>query len=53
MELVEFLEGKLTIRYEKGVNEECPECVPDHTMVQHLMVASLNVHAPHVQVEEV
>ena len=53
LELVELREGKLTVRYEKGVNEECPECVPDHTMVQQLMVASLNVHAPHIQVEVV
>ena len=48
LELEDLQEGLLKIRYNKGVNEECPECVPDHDMVLMMMKTSLSVHAPHI-----
>ena len=52
LELVELSSDKLTVRYEEGTNEECPECVPSHEMVQQMMTASLKVHAPEIDVVE-
>ena len=40
--------GKLTVRYTPGVNEECPECVPDHELVRMMMKTSLSVNAPYI-----
>ena len=38
----------LSVKYIKGVNEECPECVPDHAMVKMMMENSLSIYAPHI-----
>ncbi len=48
LELVDLSGDKLTVRYNEGTNEECPECVPSHEMVQQMLLASLKVHAPDV-----
>ena len=48
LELVDLSGDKLTVRYNEGTNEECPECVPNHEMVHQLLLASLKVHAPDV-----
>ncbi len=52
LELIEASGSKLRVRYKKGTNEECPECVPSHEMVQQMMVASLKMHAPNISVLE-
>ena len=49
IEFVGLNNGKLTIRYNKGYNEECPECVPDHDLVRTLVQGSMGMYAPHVQ----
>ena len=49
LEFISFEDAQLVVKYIKGVNEECPECVPDHTMVQMLMESSLTIYAPHVR----
>ena len=49
LELVDLSDGQLTVRYVEGINEECPECVPSHEMVSQMMTASLELHAPHVE----
>ena len=38
----------LSVEYVKGINEECPECVPDHAMVKMMMESSLSIYAPHI-----
>ena len=48
LELVDLSGDKLTVRYNEGTNEECPECVPNHEMVQQMLLASLKVHASDV-----
>ena len=53
LELVELREGRLTVKYTPGVNEECPECVPDHALVRVLMQSSISAYAPHVTQIEV
>ncbi len=40
---VKFIEskgGKLTVEYIPGVNEDCPECVPDHEMIGIIIKSS-------------
>ena len=49
---VEYKENQLTVKYHKGINEECPECVPDHAMVKMMIESSLNIYAPHVSLSE-
>jgi len=49
LEVMELRDGRLSVRYAEGRNDECPECVPTHEMVHRLMTASLQVHAPHVR----
>ena len=49
LEVVGLRDGRLTVRYTEGVNEECPECVPTHEMVRQMMTASLKTHAPHIR----
>lgn len=49
VEIVDIRDGKLTIKYNKGVNEECPECVPDHELVEMMMKSSLSTYAPHIR----
>ena len=41
-------DGSLSVKNIKGVNEECPECVPDHAMVKMMMENSLSIYAPHI-----
>ena len=53
LELLELSGDSLTVRYEEGTNEECPECVPTHEMVRQMMAESLKVHAPDVEEIEV
>ena len=48
LEFISLEDAQLVVKYIKGVNEECPECVPDHTMVQMLMESSITIYAPHV-----
>ena len=52
LEFISLEDAQLVVKYIKGVNEECPECVPDHTMVQMLMESSLTIYAPHVSAVE-
>ena len=48
LEFISLDDGELKVRYIKGINEECPECVPDHDMVSMMMQSSLSIYAPHV-----
>ena len=48
LELV-ALEGEtLRVKYNPGVNEDCPECVPTHQVVSRFLTTALQVHAPYV-----
>lgn len=49
LELLELRDGRLSVRYNKGQNEECPECVPDHDLVHQMMESSLGTYAPYVK----
>jgi len=49
VEVVELRNGRLTIKYNKGVNEECPECVPDHDLVKQMMQTSIKTYAPYIR----
>jgi len=53
LEFISLEDSQLIVKYIKGVNEECPECVPDHEMVQMLMETSLTIYAPHVSSVEI
>ena len=48
LEFVDLTDGLLTVRYNQGYNEECPECVPAPDMVRTMMKPSLGIYAPHV-----
>lgn len=48
LEVIDASTNHLSVKYTEGYNEECPECVPTHEMVQRMIVASLKIHAPHV-----
>tara|TARA_B100001245_G_C22789895_1_gene381081 strand:- start:274 stop:573 length:300 start_codon:yes stop_codon:yes gene_type:complete len=48
LEVISLSAERLTVRYTEGHNEECPECVPSHEMVQQMMEESLKIHAPTV-----
>lgn len=48
LEFVDLHSGRLTVKYHKGVNEECPECVPDHQLVEMMFRSSLPNYAPHI-----
>ena len=52
LDIVSLEENQLTVKYNKGINEECPECVPDHTMVKMMIENSLGIYAPHVSLTE-
>lgn len=49
LEFMDMQAGRLTVKYHKGVNEECPECVPDHELVDQLFRTSLSMQAPWVR----
>ncbi len=53
IEFIEIRDGRLVIKYTPGVNEECPECVPDHALVEQMMKTSVSVYAPHISSIEV
>ena len=48
IELLSVDKSSLRIKYHPGVNEECPECVPDLKQVSMFLKASLGIHAPHI-----
>ena len=48
LEFMDITDGRLTVKYNKGQNEECPECVPEHDMVREMMQMSLGIHAPYI-----
>lgn len=48
LEVIDASTSQLSVKYTEGSNEECPECVPTHEMVRRMIVASLKIHAPHV-----
>ncbi|MEC9320610.1 MAG: hypothetical protein VX869_00345 [Chloroflexota bacterium] len=48
LQFISVDDGSLSVKYIKGVNEECPECVPDHAMVKMMMENSLSIYAPHI-----
>ena len=45
--------GKLTIDYTPGVNEECPECVPTHDLIEMMVKSSAGILAPYISEVEV
>ena len=49
LELLEVRDSRLVVRYNKGRNDECPECVPDHDLVRQMMRTSLGVYAPYIK----
>ena len=49
LEFLELRDNRLSVRYNKGHNEECPECVPDHGLVQQMMESALDTYAPYVK----
>ena len=49
LEFLELRDDRLSVRYNKGRNEECPECVPDHDLVHRMMESSLGTYAPYVK----
>ena len=52
LEIVSSNDTSIEIKYIKGVNEECPECVPDHEMVKMMIESSLSIYAPTVTLKE-
>tara|TARA_Y100001970_G_scaffold237900_1_gene298745 strand:- start:45853 stop:46095 length:243 start_codon:yes stop_codon:yes gene_type:complete len=48
LEVISSDDTSIEIKYVKGVNEECPECVPDHEMVKMMIESSLSIYAPHI-----
>lgn len=48
LELLSAGESALKVRYNPGVNEDCPECVPTLEHVTMFLKASLGIHAPHI-----
>ena len=49
LELLELDESSMKVKYIAGTNEECPECVPDHELVELMMKSSLSTYAPHIR----
>ncbi len=49
LEYLDLRDGMLSVRYHKGRNDDCPECVPDHQLVRMMMERSLSAHAPEVR----
>ena len=48
LELLSSDDNSLELRYEPGVNEDCPDCVPTYEQVTMFLNASLKIHAPHI-----
>ena len=53
IQFVESRGGKLTIEYTPGVNEECPECVPTHDLIEMMVKSSASILAPYISEVEV
>lgn len=53
IELVEAAGPRLVIEYTPGVNEECPECVPTHDLIEMMLKSSLSIAAPYISEVEV
>ena len=53
IQFVESRGGKLTIEYTPGVNEECPECVPTHDLIEMMVKSSAGILAPYISEVEV
>lgn len=53
IDVISLENSSLQIKYNPGVNEECPECVPTHDMVKQFLTASLGIHAPDITEVEV
>ena len=53
IELVEAAGPRLVIKYTPGVNEECPECVPTHDLIEMMLKSSLSIAAPYISDVEV
>ena len=51
VEFVSFENGVLTVRYEEGTNEECPECVMPPDAFRELLLDALK--AQNIEVKEV
>ena len=52
LDVVSLDANQLLVKYNKGINEECPECVPDHAMVKMMIENSLTIYAPHVSLSD-
>ena len=53
---IEFIESRgnrLTVQYTPGVNEDCPECVPTHDLIELMIKSSLGILAPYISEVEV
>ena len=50
---VESKGGRLVVEYAPGVNEECPECVPTHDLIEMMLKSSVGVLAPYITEVEV
>ena len=50
---VESKGSKLIVEYTPGVNEECPECVPTHDLIQMMLKSSVGILAPYISEVEV
>ena len=48
LELVKLSPQSLWVKYNPGVNKECPECVPTHETVSLFISTSLKIHAPQI-----
>lgn len=53
VQFVDAKGGKLTVKYTPGVNEECPECVPTHDLIETMLKTSVGVLAPYIREVEV
>ncbi len=53
VQFVDAKGGKLTVEYTPGVNEECPECVPTHDLIETMLQTSVSVLAPYIREVEV
>ena len=53
IEFIEATGGRLVVEYTPGVNEECPECVPTHDLIEMMLKSSLSIAAPYISDVEV
>ena len=53
IQFIESRAGRLTVEYTPGVNEDCPECVPTHDLIQMMLKSSVGVLAPYISEVEV